>query len=144
MVQFFYGGPPVSVFGMQRLGKTGVDESFVGQMRYPGGVFTQISSGFRSEFHNHFELVGDEGRLVLTRPFRKMDRDRHLIFYPNHGRRRAIPVPKLNSYLGEIEDMNAAIMEGTPLYLSLTETRNHVRTALALYDSARTGLPVDL
>ena len=35
--------------------------------------------------------------------------------------------------------MNRAILHGTPLRLTLEETRNHVKTALALYELARTG-----
>jgi len=40
--------------------------------------------------------------------------------------------------------MHAAILDGTPNYLTLAETRDHVRTALALYESARTGQVVTL
>ena len=32
-----------------------------------------------------------------------------------------------------------AILDGRPPYLGLDETRNHVRTVLALYESARRG-----
>jgi predicted dehydrogenase len=41
--------------------------------------------------------------------------------------------------LGEVEDMHEAILHGQPNYLTLAETRNHVKTVLALYESARTG-----
>jgi hypothetical protein len=40
--------------------------------------------------------------------------------------------------------MNDAILEGTPNYLTLNETRNHVRTILALYESAENGRQVFL
>ncbi|MEE8356359.1 MAG: hypothetical protein V3R33_03535 [Anaerolineales bacterium] len=43
-----------------------------------------------------------------------------------------------------LEDLQAAILDGTAPYISLEETRNHVRTVLALYDSARTGKKVKL
>jgi predicted dehydrogenase len=144
MVQLFFGGPPASVFGMQRTGATGVEETFVGNMQYPGGEFAQFSSSFRSEFYTYFELTGSEGRMVLTRPFNKLDKNRHLYFYPNHGDRKELSVPRQNLYLGEIEDMNSAIRENTPTLLTLEETRDHMRTALALYESARVGKPVEL
>ena len=35
--------------------------------------------------------------------------------------------------------MHAAILDGAPIYLTLAETRNHVKTVLALYESAQTG-----
>ncbi len=46
-------------------------------------------------------------------------------------------VPDEYLYLGEIEDMQAAILDGKTNYLTPDETRNHVRTTLALYQSAR-------
>ena len=38
-----------------------------------------------------------------------------------------------------IRDRHDAILDGRPPYLALDETRNHVRTVLALYGSARRG-----
>jgi hypothetical protein len=40
--------------------------------------------------------------------------------------------------------MHAAILDGASNYLALTETRDHVRTVLALYESAKTGRVVAL
>ncbi len=51
---------------------------------------------------------------------------------------------KKSLYLGEVEDLQAAILDGTAPAISLEETRNHVQTALALYESARTGQVVKL
>lgn len=144
LAQYLFGNPPIEVFGMQRNAEASVDVSFFSQLHYPGGEVAQISSGFQSEFHNYFELTGSDGRLVFTRPFNKMERDRHLIFYPKGRRPKEIPVPAQDLYLGEIEDMVSSILDDKPNSLSLVETRNHIRTALALYESASTGLPVKL
>ncbi len=144
LAQFLMGGPPIEVFGMQQLGETGVDETFTGQLRYPGGKFAQISSSFRCDYNNRFELVGNKGRLVLTRPFNKMELNRRLVFYPEDGKSLEIPVPCQHLYIGEIEDMVAAVLDGTEPYLTLEETRSHIRTVLALYESAQTGLPVKM
>jgi len=48
-------------------------------------------------------------------------------------------VPEQELYIGEVEDMHAAILDGAPIFLTLDETRDHVRTILALYQSAQTG-----
>jgi predicted dehydrogenase len=48
-----------------------------------------------------------------------------------------LPVEDGYLYNGEVEDMHDAILDGKPAYLSLAETRDHVRTLLALYQSAR-------
>jgi xylose dehydrogenase (NAD/NADP) len=142
--QFVYGEPPEAVFGMQWIGDKGVDETFSGQMRYSGDRLAQMASSFRTEFDTNMQIIGTEGRLSLTRPFSEMEDERHLMFYPNHGKAREIPVPKQELYIGEVEDMHAAILDKVPNYVTLQETRNHVRTALALYESAKTGKLVNL
>ncbi len=142
--QYVFGGPPVSVCGMQWTGASGVDMTFAGQMRYSGDRFAQISSSFRTEFHTEYQIIGTLGRLTLNRPFTSLKENRKLMFYPNTGDPREIRVPEQELYFGEVEDLNHAILENAPTYLTLEETRNHVRTALALYESARTGQPVEL
>jgi D-xylose 1-dehydrogenase (NADP+, D-xylono-1,5-lactone-forming) len=142
--QYVFGGPPVAVFGMQWSGDSGVDETFAGQMQFPGYALAQIAGSFRTDFHTQMDISGTEGRLSLNRPFSMLDEDRHLMFYPNQGEAEEIRVPEADLYAGEVEDMHSAILDHTPSYLTLAETRNHIRTALALYESARTGKPVSL
>ncbi len=137
-VQFIMEGAPEWVFGSLWLGETGVDEVFVGQMGF-GSAFAQISSSFKTPFHTFIEIVGTEGRLYLTKPFVGHHEGRHMNFYPKDGDPEEISVPEKELYLGEVEDMHAAILDGEPNYLSLEETRNHVKTVLALYESAEQG-----
>jgi predicted dehydrogenase len=141
--QFVFGGPPSLVSGLQTLGTHGVDDTFVGQMRYPGGGLAQISSSFRSPFHTHVDIVGTQGRLQLTRPFVTVD-EGQVTFYPAEGDPETIEVPSKELYLGEVEDMHAAILDGAEPLISLEESRDQVRTALALYASARSGQMVAL
>ena len=116
------------------------DEIFCGQMGYFNGGLAQISAAFRSPYHTHVEIIGTEGRLEITRPFTGLEEDvRRLTFYDSDGKAEDIPVSTEYLYLGEIEDMHTAILDGKPNYLALTETRDHVRTTLALYKSAQTG-----
>lgn len=143
--QYIFGGVPEWVSGSQWISEFGIDETFCGQMGYPGGGLAQISSAFRSPFHIHVEIIGTEGRLVSTRPFTGVDSDeRQLTFFDADGKAEEIPVPDEYLYLGEIEDMHAAILDGTPSYLKLSETRDHVKTVLALYESAKSGKTVHL
>jgi len=142
--QFVMGGPPEWVFGSQWISKHGIDETFCGQMGFAGGRLAQISSAFRSPFHQHIEIIGEKGRLELTRPFNQLEQGRRLTFFDIAGKAEEIPVPQEYLYLGEVEDMHGAILDGTPSYLTLAETRNHVKTVLALYESARTGKVVNL
>jgi xylose dehydrogenase (NAD/NADP) len=142
--QFVMGGPPESVAGFQWVGKTGVDETFAGVMHYSGNRLAQAASAFRSPFHSQIEIIGTLGRIVLSKPFVGLDRGRKMTFIPDSGEPEELKVPRKELYLGEVEDMHAAILDGASPYISLEESRNHVRTILALYESARTGQVVHL
>lgn len=146
--QYLMGSPPTGVFGSQRLGETGVDEVFAGQMGYENNTgketFAQISASFQNPFHTFLAVVGSEGRLYLNRPFTNMEDESQLIFTSREGKVRDVPLPRKDLYLGEIEDMNAVVLDGVEPYLSLQESRQHIQTALALYQSARTGQLVRL
>ena len=145
LAQYIMGGPPQQVFGQQWIGESGVDEVFSGQMLYADGRMAQISSSFRTPFHTQAEIIGTEGRIVLNRPFTgHNDGDRKLMFYPKEGEPEEIAVPEKELYLGEVEDLHAAVLDGKSQYLTLAETRNHVKTVLALYQSAQTNQVVTL
>jgi xylose dehydrogenase (NAD/NADP) len=141
--QYLYGGPPEDVFGMQVIGETGVDEVFAGTMHYPGGGIAQIASSFRTPYTTSIEIIGSEGSLSLDRPFTFIE-DGRMVFTPDKGRSQRIKIAHHDLYSGEVEDLQAAILDGASPYLSLEETRNHIRTALALYESAREGTVVTL
>ncbi|MBP1694487.1 MAG: Oxidoreductase domain protein [Chloroflexi bacterium] len=142
--QFIFGGPPTAVNGFSVIGETGVDEIFIGQMIYPGGGLAQISSSFRSPYMIHAEIIGNAGRLVLTRPFASMEDGRKMTFYPVDNPPFEIPVPDVELYSGEVEAMHAAILDGVPPFLTLEETRNHIRTVLGLYESVKQCRTVEL
>ena len=147
ITQVLMEGPPSWVFGCQQTGETGVDEVFIGQMGYSSGpdgeVLAQFSSSFKSPYHTFLEILGTEGRMYLTRPFNNL-KELQLFLTDRKGKTKQIKVQKKSLYLGEVEDLQAAILDGTAPAISLEETRNHVRTALALYESARTGQVVKL
>ena len=143
LAQYIFGGRPQEVVGHQTVGDSGVDEVFAGQMVYEGGGFAQIMSSFRSPFYTYAEIIGSEGRLTLTRPFVAPQEGR-ITFYPAQGEPQEVEAPQEYLYLGEIKDMHAAILDGAESYLTLAETRNHVRTVLALYESAEKGQVVEI
>jgi xylose dehydrogenase (NAD/NADP) len=143
--QYIMGGPPSWVVGDQWQGDTGVDELFSGQMHYGDGRMAQINSSLCTPFYTAAEVLGSAGRLTLSRPFvGAHESSSQIMFYPADGPAEEIPGSSEYLYLGEIDDMHAAILDGAANYLTLAETRNHVRTALALYESARTGQVVTL
>jgi predicted dehydrogenase len=141
--QYMMGEPPEWVTAAQWLGPSGVDETFVGQMGYTRDRFAQISAAFRTPFHTFAEVIGTKGRLHLNMPFVGAN-DGIMTYYPANGDPEIIPFPEENLYLGEIEDMEACILDGKANYLTLEETGNHIKTVLGLYESARSGKVVRL
>lgn len=141
LAQFVVGEAPTWVLGDQWSGSTGVDESFAGQLHFGSsnsGRVAQIACAFRSPWYTFAEIIGTEGRLTLNRPFVALnDGARQMLFHAPSGKVQEVAVPEQELYLGEIEDMHAAVLDGAPTYLALSETRNHVRTVLALYESAQ-------
>ncbi len=133
--QFIMGGEPILVSGSQWVGETGVDETFAGLLQYAGGGLAQVASSFRSPFYTFAEILGTKGRLSLSRPFNRLE-ESQMVFYSEDSAPKRIDVPGKELYLGEVEDMHAAILDQEPSYLTLEESRGHIRTAAALYRAA--------
>lgn len=132
---------PVEAFGWQVTGaSSGVDETFTGQLRFPGGVVAQFDCGFRSPFRSHMEIVGTEGVLVVPHPF-KPEFNEQIVLTSREGE-RAIDIPGQMLYLGEVENMADAILQGDPVRVALGDSRGTVAAILALLRSAHEGKPV--
>jgi predicted dehydrogenase len=138
--QLVFNSVPQWVFGTQAVSNQGVDEVFTGQMYYAGDQVAQIMSSFKSPVYTEVEIVGTEGRLVVNRPYTGMEDNRRVMYYPPaDDQPYEIPVKEQELYQGEVDDMHAAILDGKPTYLRLAESRDYVRTVVALYQSARSG-----
>lgn len=137
LAQYVMGEPPTHVWGMMQT-EFDVDICFAGQMKYTGGRSAHFTCSFDTAFQTRAEIRGTNGRLEMTRPFTGTDEpDRSLKFFPRDGDPVEIAVADEYLYLGEVEDMHDAILNGQPTYLKAEETRNHIKTVLALYESAQ-------
>jgi len=136
------GENPVEVFGWQVTGKTGIDETFVGQMRFGGEVHAQFDSSFVIPFQSFMEIVGSEGTLSIPKPFKPEVNER--IFITRDDKTEAIKVKGQELYLGEVEDMADAILLGHDSRISLDDSRANVGVIAALLESARVGKPISV
>ncbi|MBP7687307.1 MAG: Gfo/Idh/MocA family oxidoreductase [Thermoflexales bacterium] len=133
---------PVEVFGWQTTSSSGVDEVFIGQMRFANGLLAQFESGFRSPYRTWMEVVGTRGSLYVASPFKPADR---AFITLNYGdRSEQIEVNAGHLYQGEIEDMEGAVLDGKPQRIPLEDSCNNVALILACLESARTGQVVRL
>ncbi len=134
---------PLEVSGYQRLHPSGVDESFVGQLVFPGGVLAAIDASFCTPFATFMEVAGTAGAVRVGNPF-KPGLDASVDVIDADGGVTAVPAGSQELYTGEVEDLSAAVLDGTPARVSLADSRGNVAALGALLESARTGRPVSL
>jgi len=140
--RFIAGAEPVEVFGQQVTGVTGIDDSFFGQMRFPGEVFAQFDCGFRTPFRTHMEIIGTDGTLTIPAPFKPSLNEKISLY--TSDKTEKISVPRTELYIGEVEDMADCILLGKSPRMSLEDSRANTATIVALLESARLGQPVCL
>jgi Predicted dehydrogenases and related proteins len=128
---------PIEVFGRQVLGISGVDEVFAGQMRFGSGLLAQFESGFRSPYRTGMEIVGTAGSIVIRSPF-KPESDKPIEIYQG-DRLKKVKVPAQDLYLGEIKDMESAVLDKKPQRVPLEDSRRNIAVIKALLESAKTG-----
>jgi predicted dehydrogenase len=130
----------LEVFGQQITGPTGIDELFAGQLRFANRALVQFDCGFVVPLHSFMEIVGSEGTLNIPHPFKPNENE--IIYLTRDGKTETIKIKGQELYLGEVENMADAILLGKAPRVSLADSRENVMTIQALYESARTGKPV--
>ena len=136
------GMEPLEVFGWQVKGASGIDDSFMAQMRFQGDVFAQFDCSFVVPNHTFMEVVGDEATLIIPMPFTPMSKE--FLFLTRGDKTEKITVKATGLYHGEVEDMADSILLGKPPRISMADTRANTRAILALFESAKAGKPVSL
>ena len=134
------GEDPLEVFGQQVTGPTGIDDTFVGQMRFANNVLMQFDSSFVIPFHAFMEIVGSEATLSIPNPFKPNENEK--IYLSREGKTETIKVKGQELYIGEVEDMADAILLGKEPRVSLDDSRANVMVIKALLESAQTGRTV--
>jgi predicted dehydrogenase len=140
--RFALGSEPLEVFGQQVTGPSGVDESFVAQLRFPDDVFLQMDVSMARPYHVFMEFVGEEATLIVPRPFNPGPKE--AIYLSRQGLTETIAIKGTGTYTGEVEAMADSILNGAPPAVSLSDSRATVAVIQALFASARTGKPVSL
>jgi predicted dehydrogenase len=138
------GAEPVEVEGMQFVGASGVDETFAGTLRFADNTYAQFDSGFHAPFRMNMEIVGSEGLIVIPRAFKPTEHETIYIGKAGDQLEPMVIEGPEHLYLGEVEDMYDAIVHGAPPRISLSDSRNNVKTILALLQSAREHRPIRL
>jgi D-xylose 1-dehydrogenase (NADP+, D-xylono-1,5-lactone-forming) len=136
------GENPLEVFGWQATGPTGIDETFIGQMRFDHDVLAQFDCSFVVPLRWFMEVVGSEGSLSIPSPFKpQMDEK---IYLTRGDKTETIKIKGQELYIGEVEDMADAILLGHKPRISLEDSRANVVVISALLESVRSGTPVSV
>jgi predicted dehydrogenase len=135
LARYFFGAPE-RVQGWQVTSPSGVDETLVGTLFFSGQRVAQIDCSFRMPYRTFAEVVGESGSIILTRPFHADADDARLLLRQGDTSEPVIAAVG-ERYLLEIEDMHDCILTGKSPLVTPAETRGHIETILALYESAK-------
>jgi predicted dehydrogenase len=139
-------GAPRAVWASQIIGETGVDVAMRGQLLFDDDIVGQISSGFRTPFREGAFIVGDAGILHIPEPWKPglTGRDSVMTLTHRDGTTESILTPAIDPYLCEVQAMEACILDRAAPIISLAQSRDFLRSVLALYKSAASGEVVKL
>jgi predicted dehydrogenase len=136
------GGEPEAVHGEQHVGATGVDTTFVGELRFPGDLIAVFHVSMEVLPRQELEVLGSEGTLLAHAPWR-VDLGGDLLV-TRGDRVELIDVAAADSYRLELEDLAAAVRgERAPL-LGREDALGQAHTIDALYRSADEGGTIQL
>jgi D-xylose 1-dehydrogenase (NADP+, D-xylono-1,5-lactone-forming) len=140
--RYILGTEPLEVFGWQSLGLSGVDQSFIAQVRFPDDIHLQFDCSMVVPYHAFMEVVGEEAVLVIPQPFTPAEKNP--LYLCRDGKNTPVPVKGTPTYVGEVEALADAILDGAPPAVSLQDSRLTIAAVQSLFESARTGRPVSL
>lgn len=132
------GEEPDAVNAFARFDERGLDRTFIGQLHFPGGLLAQFDSSFAAPDRERVEIVGSDATLVLDSPFLPAPDGPLPSVTMWRGRDSTrIDVPSVDQYGAEVEDLTAAILDGTPPRLDLAFSRGSIATLVDLDRIAR-------
>ena len=135
---------PESVVGFAEAGPTGVDLTFAGMLKFAGGRLATFDCGFQSAFRASMEVVGSHAALEIPSPFKPGAREQLRLVREGVTTTIDVAVEGDALYLGEIEDMERAAIDGAPQTVTLPDSRGNIAAIQALYTSAAEARPVPL
>jgi predicted dehydrogenase len=134
--QLIAGQEPTMVFGSAHWHPSGVDDEFMGLLRFGNGATANVYGGFRAAYRIWLEVLGSDGALTVPNPFRPGPVE--TLQLERHGTLEPIAVqgsPEI--FVREIENFEASVLDGAPAVVGLAESRRTAATLSALYASAR-------
>jgi predicted dehydrogenase len=127
-----------------RFDERGVDRTFAGTLWFVGGLVAHFDCGFAAPDRQRLEIVGSDATLTLSAPFlTDPDGPPPSLIRWDGSAATAIDVPAVDQYGLEVEDLTAAILDGTSPLVDIAFSRGTIAALVALDAAARSaaGLP---
>ena len=134
--QLIMGHEPKMVFGTAHWHASGVDEEFMGLLRFDEGATANIYAGFRVAYRTWLEILGSDGALTVPNPFRPGPLETLELERKGNVERIAV-AGSAEIFVREIENFEARVLDGAPAVVSLAESHRTAATLSALHASAR-------
>jgi D-xylose 1-dehydrogenase (NADP+, D-xylono-1,5-lactone-forming) len=125
------GQEPVEMQGFTVKAESGVPKLYIGQMRFANGIHAQFDCSFETPTYMYMEIRGTEGTIIVPDAFKPTHKS-HLIIKKEDEENR-IDFNYKMLYMGEIEDMENAVLDSKPPRLSLDESRRIISTLVNLH-----------
>jgi xylose dehydrogenase (NAD/NADP) len=138
MARRIAGREPDAVAAFARFDDLGVDRTFVGQLRFPGGLLATFDSGFSAPERERVEIVGTDATLLLEHPFLpEPDGPPPVVTIRRDGVATGVEVESMDQYRAEVDDLTAAILDGAHPRVDLAFSRGSIATLVELNRVAR-------
>ncbi|MBE3556876.1 MAG: Gfo/Idh/MocA family oxidoreductase [Firmicutes bacterium] len=125
---------PVRVQAVADLNEGGVDRTTVAALAFPKGELAHFDVSFVTADRQSVELVGSEGTLLVTRPFRPDKGSPTLILRTAQGEKTE-KMPQGEMYRREVEHFNACIRGEESLLQQPQQTVNNMAMIDAIYQA---------
>lgn len=139
-ILYLMGKLPSKVFGQQILNNAGVDEMFLGSLKFDNGIVAQFDCGINSVYRTQIEIVGSEGTISISNPFKPGINEK--INIARNNKLETMDILGEDLYSGEIEDISNVILLGKSQVISLEESKANIDAISSLYQSAIENRPV--
>jgi predicted dehydrogenase len=136
------GAEPLSVTAQAVHHAGGVDLGLAGTLLFPDDVLGAFDCGFGAHFRTYMEVAGTEGVLSVDTPFKPGISS--CLRLTRGDEQQVVEVDGEALYLGEVQDLEAAALDGRTPRVTLADTRGNVAALAALLEAARSGRAVSL
>jgi predicted dehydrogenase len=137
-------GAPVEAQAVTRYEGTEVDSSSYGTLTFSNNVIAQVCASIKSPFREGTHIVGKDGFIFIDHPWKPgLDgKKTSIVLTRKDDTQEMFRFPGISPYQSEVEAMEACLLDGAEQVISLEQSKNFLRSMLALHESAQSGKPV--